>query len=179
LTRERVRQILNETPNFDEYLAEFAEAKADRERQIIKDRKFARIEKSLANQFPDRIDELWDLEKNGDLNLAEVMARSTAVEIWWRCPRDGHSWKKRPSDIVTSWRRSRTSGVRPVREGRRPRENNRCCWRSIRNWSRHTGIFSGTGLKALIPVLLHSRATVRSGCGALRMTTIGKRELTL
>lgn len=110
LTRERVRQILNKTPNFELYLEEYEQAKIERELEKEKDAKFKLIEKSLATQFPERVDELWDWEKNGDLNPAEISAHSGNYEIWFKCPKDGHSWKKKPSDIVTSWIRSKTSG---------------------------------------------------------------------
>lgn len=110
LTRERVRQILNVTPNFPAYLQEHEEAERQREIQTLKDAQFKRLEKSLANQFPDRVDELWDREKNVGLDPTKIASRSASVEIWWKCPKDGHSWKKRPADIAVSWWRSGTSG---------------------------------------------------------------------
>ena len=110
LTRERVRQILNKTPNFELYLEEYEQAKIERELEKEKDAKFRAIEKSLATQFPDRVDELWDWDKNGDLDPAKISAHSGNYEIWFKCPKDGFSWKKKPSDIVTSWIRSKTSG---------------------------------------------------------------------
>lgn len=110
LTRERVRQILNITPNFPAYLQEHEEGERQRELQKEKDSKWKRLEKSLANQFPDRVDELWDREKNLGLDPTQISSRSASVEIWWKCPKDGHSWLKRPCDIVVSWWRSGTSG---------------------------------------------------------------------
>ncbi|MGD9561211.1 MAG: zinc-ribbon domain-containing protein [Pyrinomonadaceae bacterium] len=126
LTRERVRQILNVTPNFAAYLEEHEEAERQREIDKRKDVKFRQLEKSLANQFPDRVDELWDREKNVGLDPTQIASRSASVEIWWRCPKDGHSWKKRPCDIVVSWWRSGTSGCprcagktrKPVKQGK-------------------------------------------------------------
>ncbi len=44
------------------------------------------LEKSLANYFPDRVDELWDWEKNGELNPAEIPSHSASFEIWLKCP---------------------------------------------------------------------------------------------
>lgn len=117
LTRERVRQILNETPNFELYLEEYEKAKAEREREKEREARLRNIEKSLAAQFPDRVDELWDWEKNIDLNPAEIPAHSAGFEIWLKCPKDGHEWKKKPCDIVTSWERSKTSGC-PVCAGK-------------------------------------------------------------
>lgn len=55
--------------------------------------------------------------KNIDLNPAEIPAHSAGFEIWLKCPKDGHEWKKKPSDIVTSWERSKTSGC-PVCAGK-------------------------------------------------------------
>lgn len=110
LTRERVRQILNVTPNFPAYLQEHEESERQREIQKEKDAQLKRLEKSLANQFPERVDELWDREKNAGLDPTQIASRSASVEVWWKCPKDGHSWKKRPSDIVVSWWRSGTSG---------------------------------------------------------------------
>lgn len=110
LTRERVRQILNVTPNFAEYLKEHEESERQREIQKQKDVRLKKLEKSLANQFPERVDELWDYEKNQGLDPTQIASRSASVEIWWKCPVDGHSWEKRPSDIAVSWWRSKTSG---------------------------------------------------------------------
>lgn len=110
LTRERVRQILNVTPNFATYLQEHEEAERQREIQKQIDSRLKQLEKSLANQFPERVDQLWDHEKNVGLDPTKISSRSSSVEIWWKCPKDGFSWKKRPSDIVVSWWRSGTSG---------------------------------------------------------------------
>lgn len=90
-------------------MQEHKEAARQREIQKHKDARFKRLEKSLANQFPERVDELWDREKNAGLDPTKIASRSAYVEIWWKCPKDGHSWKKRPSDIVVSWSRSGTS----------------------------------------------------------------------
>lgn len=117
ITRERVRQILNTTPNFDLYLEEYERAKAERELEKEREAKLKGLERSLANQFPDYIDQLWDWEKNGDLNPARIPAHSAGFEIWLKCPKDNHSWKKKPCDIVTSWERSKTSGC-PVCAGK-------------------------------------------------------------
>ena len=110
LTRERVRQVLNITPNFAAYLHEHEEAEQQREIQKQRDARFKQLEKSLANQFPERVDELWDREKNAGLDPTKISSRSASVEVWWKCPKDGHSWKKRPSEIAVSWLRSATSG---------------------------------------------------------------------
>lgn len=117
LTRERVRQILNETPNFGRYLVEYEQAKARRKLEKKEELRMRNLEKSLAVRYPDRIDELWDREKNAGLDPAKIPARSTLVEIWLKCPKDGFSWKKKPSDIVHSWEHNKTSGC-PVCAGK-------------------------------------------------------------
>ncbi len=53
---------------------------------------------------------MWDYEKNGELKPENITAGSTSQYIWLKCPVDGHSWKKKPNDITTSWTRSGTSG---------------------------------------------------------------------
>lgn len=117
LTRERVRQILNKTPNFELYLEEYQREKVRRELEKKREAELKDLERSLANQFPDYINQLWDWEKNTDLNPAQISAHSANFEIWLKCPKDGHSWKKKPCDIATSWVRSKTSGC-PVCAGK-------------------------------------------------------------
>lgn len=126
LTRERVRQILNVTPNFAAYLQEHEEAERQRDSQMAFENRLKRLERSLANQFHKQVDALWDHEKNHGLDPTRIASRSASVEIWWKCPIDGHSWKKRPCDIATSWIRSGTSGCpkcagkskKPVKQGK-------------------------------------------------------------
>lgn len=61
--------------------------------------------------YPERIAELWDHDKNGDLKPEEVPAGSTQRYVWLKCPIDGYSWKKKPSEITRySWARNGTSG---------------------------------------------------------------------
>jgi Hypothetical methyltransferase/Probable Zinc-ribbon domain/Type III restriction enzyme, res subunit/Sigma-70, region 4 len=110
ISRERVRQVLTKNPAFREYLKECAEAEAAAEIE-----KKARAEeesylKSLAVLYPERVAELWDYEKNGNLKPEDVLAGTQMQSIWFKCPVDGHSWKKKPNDITTSWVRSGTSG---------------------------------------------------------------------
>lgn len=47
ITRERVRQILNTTPNFELYLEEYEQAKAEREREKEREAKLKGLERSL------------------------------------------------------------------------------------------------------------------------------------
>lgn len=107
LTRERVRQILNFNPAFHQYLEEYEIEKelAELEKQEKEKRKV--YESSLNTLYPKQTDEFWDHEKNGDLKSNQVPAGSTLFEIWWKCPVDGHSWKKKPSDITSSWDRGK------------------------------------------------------------------------
>ena len=113
ITRERVRQILNLHPQFKQYLkerkAKRLQAAIDSDQERVAQRERRTFEKSLGNEFPERIEELWDVELNDGLDPFKIRSHSTSVEIWFRCPRDGHSWKKRPCDISISWIRN-TSG---------------------------------------------------------------------
>ncbi len=110
LSRERVRQILTINPAFHDYLKEREQADIDAEREKTERIKQEIYSKSLAVLYPERVTELWDYEKNGELNPEEVGAGTVTQEVWFKCPIDGHSWKKKPNDITTSWVRSGTSG---------------------------------------------------------------------
>ncbi|MBS1809046.1 MAG: DEAD/DEAH box helicase family protein [Acidobacteria bacterium] len=111
ISRERVRQILDKTPGFHAYLEELEQAKiiAEKEKEELAERKWK--ENSLASKFPERVAELWDYEKNGNLRPEDVPASSTYQEIWLKCPEDGFSWKKKAREIAFySWERVGTSG---------------------------------------------------------------------
>lgn len=122
LSRERVRQILNQLPSFRKYQQEQKEAKiyakAEEERKKAEQEKENLYSRSLAALYPDRVDELWDYEKNGELKPDNILANTSTQFIWLKCPIDGHSWQKKPSDITTSWTRSKTSGC-PACAGKR------------------------------------------------------------
>jgi Hypothetical methyltransferase/Probable Zinc-ribbon domain/Type III restriction enzyme, res subunit len=118
LSRERVRYILNPNVEFRQYLREREEAKVVVEEQKKEQLKQALYSKSLAALHPERVAELWDYDKNGDLKPEEVIAGSKQHIIWLKCPVDGHSWSKKPNDIKTSWVRSETSGC-PMCAGKR------------------------------------------------------------
>ena len=110
ISRERVRQVLDKNPALHEYLKEReeAEATAGQEKEERDKQKF--YSRSLAALYPGRVRELWDYEKNGDLKPEDVAAGTVLQYVWFKCPIDGHSWKKKPNDISTSWNRSGTSG---------------------------------------------------------------------
>ena len=110
LSRERVRKILKKNSAFQEYLKECEEAEAVAEREKKEHDKQEFYSRSLAALYPERVAELWDYEKNGDLKPEEVLAGTVFQYVWFKCPIDGHSWKKTPKDITTSWTRSGTSG---------------------------------------------------------------------
>jgi predicted transcriptional regulator len=105
LTRERVRQLLNINPAFHKYLEEYEESKtlAEQEKEAKAKRKL--YESSLSTLYPKQTAEFWDYEKNGELKPDQVLAGSTLVQIWLKCPIDGASWKKKPNDITISWDR--------------------------------------------------------------------------
>jgi transcription elongation factor Elf1 len=66
--------------------------------------------RSLATIYPERVAELWDYEKNGDLKPEDVFVKATKQYLWFKCPIDGHSWKKKVSDITDIWKNNGTSG---------------------------------------------------------------------
>lgn len=109
LTRERVRQILAANPDLEEYLKEEEEAKilAEKEEEELKKQKF--LARSLGYLYSERVTELWDYEKNGDLNPESITAKGIQ-EVWLKCPVDGNSWKKKANDISNSWERNNSSG---------------------------------------------------------------------
>lgn len=110
ISRERVRQILKPNPAFHEYLKQKEEEKAVLEQEQKEKAKKELYSRSLAAMYPERVAELWDYEKNGDLKPEEILAGTASQFVWFRCPIDGHSWKKKPNDITTSWARNGTSG---------------------------------------------------------------------
>jgi hypothetical protein len=110
LSRERVRQILIVNPAFHEYLKERKEAAASAEQEKKERARQELYSRSLAALYPERVAELWDYEKNGDLKPEDVPARTSLQDVWFKCPIDGHSWKQKPNGITTSWTRSGTSG---------------------------------------------------------------------
>jgi transcription elongation factor Elf1 len=118
LTRERVRQILNVNPAFHEYVKEREAAAVAAEEEKKECAKQELYSRSLAALYPERVAELWDYEKNGDFKPEEVPAGTVLQYVWFKCPIDGHSWKKKPNDITTSWTRSGTSGC-PMCAGRK------------------------------------------------------------
>ncbi len=110
ITRERVRQYLIKVPVFHEYLENLKKHKADlisikKEREIEKNERGEQRRKlnNLAARFPEKVNELWDYEKNGTQKPEDVPFSSKRVDIWLRCPVDGHSWQKKPCDIIGSW----------------------------------------------------------------------------
>ena len=111
ITRERVRQYLITVPVFHEYLKNLKQHQADRnviKEEREKERKVRAEQRrklnNLAVRFPARVNELWDYKKNGSQKPEIVTASSRRVNIWLRCPADGHSWQKKPCHIVQSWR---------------------------------------------------------------------------
>ncbi|MEA5575093.1 zinc-ribbon domain-containing protein, partial [Anabaena sp. UHCC 0451] len=117
VTRERVRQVLNSNPAFKEYLEEREQEKTIVEEKKQEQAKAELYARSLAALYPKQVAELWDYEKNGDLNPEEIPAGTVTQYVWFKCPIDGHSWKKNPYSITISWVRSETSGC-PVCAGK-------------------------------------------------------------
>ncbi|MBA4120933.1 MAG: DEAD/DEAH box helicase family protein [Acidobacteria bacterium] len=109
LTRERVRQILAQNPDLEEYLKEEEVAKIRSEKEEVELKKQKFLARSLGYLYPERVAELWDYDKNGDLNPEGITAKGIQ-EIWLKCPKDGHSWKKKANDVSNSWERYKSSG---------------------------------------------------------------------
>lgn len=117
LTRERVRQLLNLNPAFSEYLEEYEAAKVLAEQEKEEKAKLKIYESSFSFLYPKQTAEFWDYEKNSELKPDQVSSGSTLVEVWWKCPIDGYSWKKKPTDITRySWQKG-SSGC-PVCAGK-------------------------------------------------------------
>jgi hypothetical protein len=117
ISRERVRQILNPNVEFRHYLRECEKAKIAAEEKKKEQTKQNLYSRSLAALYPERVTELWDYDKNGDLKPEQVLAGSTQHCLWFKCS-EGHSWNKKPSHIVSIWRRNGTSGC-PMCAGRK------------------------------------------------------------
>lgn len=110
ITRERVRQYLIQIPVFHEYLKTLKQHQADlvvikkereRERNVRAEQR--RKLNNLAIRFPAQVNELWDYKKNGS-RKPEIVTVGQHVNIWLQCPLDGHSWQKKPSEVVQSWK---------------------------------------------------------------------------
>jgi hypothetical protein len=110
ISRERVRQILKPNPAFDEYLRERKESEDSAEYERKEKRKKDLSARSLASRYLNQVVNLWDFEKNQDLDPEKTLAYSSAQIIWLKCPIDGHSWKKKVSDIAAIWKNNGTSG---------------------------------------------------------------------
>ncbi len=103
LTRERVRQLLDFNPAFHEYLIEREAAEIQAQKDQEERKRQEQLAKSIIAVYPERVSELWDFERNGDLRPEDVVAGTTLLSIWLKCPIDGHSWKKTPDSITNSW----------------------------------------------------------------------------
>ncbi len=114
ISQMTVMRMLKNNPAFHEYLEERKEAvvAAERkEKERILSKKEHAMSRNLATLYPERVSELWDYEKNGDLKPEDVPAGNTQQYVWLKCPIDGHSWKKKPCDITRdSWVKSGNSG---------------------------------------------------------------------
>jgi transcription elongation factor Elf1 len=110
LSRERVRQLLAINPAFHTYEEEREKAKIIAELERKEKLELNLSERSLASRYLERVVDLWDFEKNHDLDPEKTLAHSSAQVIWLKCPIDGHSWSKKISDITAIWKNNGTSG---------------------------------------------------------------------
>jgi hypothetical protein len=121
LSKERVRQLLRSNPDFYAYLKQMeiekSTAKTSAALQKVERSKQKLEAKSLAALYPERVAELWDYEKNGNLKPDDVFAGGAKQPVWLKCPIDGHSWRKKPNEISASWGRNGSNGC-PVCAGK-------------------------------------------------------------
>ena len=110
ISRERVRQILSPNANFQEYLKQRKAEKLAADIEKKEKVKASLNERSLASRYLDQVVNLWDFEKNQNLDPEKTLAYSSAQVIWLKCPIDGHSWKKKVSAIAAIWKNNGTSG---------------------------------------------------------------------
>src|SRR4028118_1938789 len=107
ISKNRVRQLLSKNRAFRDYLREKEQrqqAEAETQEQAQKEKKRQeQLAKSLILVYPERVAELWDYEKNGDLSPADVGTGTGSLSAWFKCPIDGHSWQKKPNHISKSW----------------------------------------------------------------------------
>lgn len=124
ISRESVRQLLSNNPAFHDYLREKeerqqAETEAQEQAQEEKKRQ-KQLAKSLIVVYPERVAELWDYEKNGDLSPADVGTGTGSLSPWFKCPIDEHSWQKRPDYITTSWQRGSSGCPKCAGKNKKP-----------------------------------------------------------
>jgi Probable Zinc-ribbon domain/Type III restriction enzyme, res subunit len=118
ISQMTVMRMLKNNPTFHEYLEERKEAVVAAEREKKERTKQKLYSRNLVVLYPERVSELWDSKKNGDLKPEDLIAGSSQ-HVWWKCPIDGHSWKKKPGEITKdSWLKSGNSGC-PVCAGKR------------------------------------------------------------
>ena len=91
LTRERVRQLLDFNPAFHAYLIERETAEVQAEKDQEERKKQEQLAKSIIAKYTDRVAELWDYERNGDLRPEDVVSGTKLLSIWLKCPIDEHS----------------------------------------------------------------------------------------
>jgi hypothetical protein len=74
LSRERIRQILKKNPGLSACMKEREDLESLAEEERIEREKQEFHAKSLAVMYPERVAELWDSEKNGDLQPSDISA---------------------------------------------------------------------------------------------------------
>jgi hypothetical protein len=121
LTRERVRQLLDFNPAFHKYLIEREATEVQAQKDQKERKRQEQLAKSIIAVYPERVAELWDYEKNGDVRPENVGAKSILVSIWLKCPIDEHSWQKKPNDITTgSWDRGASGCPKCAGKSKKP-----------------------------------------------------------
>jgi DNA-binding CsgD family transcriptional regulator len=112
ISQRQVMYILDRSPAYHNYVIE-RDKKKVAEKAITQEEKAEKFKnnlylKSLDVLYPERVTELWDYRKNGNLKPEEIYT-VTNILIWLKCPLDGYSWTKQLDDITAIWGRG-TSG---------------------------------------------------------------------
>jgi len=112
ISQRQVMYILDRSPAYHNYVIE-RDKKKVAEKAITQEEKAEKFKnnlylKSLDVLYPERVTELWDYRKNGNLKPEEIYT-VTNILIWLKCPLDGYSWTKQLDDITAIWEKG-TSG---------------------------------------------------------------------
>ena len=112
ISQRQVMYILDKSSAYQKYVRE-RDKKKVAEQAILGEEKAEQFKKNLYLKsldvlYPERVRELWDYGKNGNLKPEEIYT-VTNILIWLKCPLDGYSWTKQLDDITAIWEKG-TSG---------------------------------------------------------------------
>ncbi|MEG4208991.1 helix-turn-helix domain-containing protein [Microcoleus sp. S13_B4] len=112
ISQRQVMYILDKSSAYHKYVRE-RDKKKVAEPAIVEEEKAEQFKKNLYLKsldvlYPERVRELWDYRKNGNLKPEEIYT-VTNILIWLKCPLDGYSWTKQLDHITAIWEKG-TSG---------------------------------------------------------------------